>query len=223
MKFLAKDIKLAIFDLDGTLINSTSLWSDIDKKFFKKRNMDIPLEYSKDIAHVGLNEATRITVEKYLPNESEIDILNEWMSYAKKAYQEEITIKDHAYELLELLKSHNVYIALATANAEELYLPCIKRLNIDKYFSYVIDPKNVKGGKSTTEIYDRVKDHYQVKEEETIIFEDLLEPIKVASSKYLVIGVFDPHSIKNIEDNKKYASIFIDDFKEVIDIINKEN
>ena len=223
MKFLTKDIKLAIFDLDGTLINSTSLWSDIDKTFFSKRNMDIPKGYAKDIAHVGLKEAARITKEKYLPDESEAEILNEWLGYAKKAYQEDITLKSHAYELLELLKSHNVHIALATANAEELYLPCIKRLNIDKYFTYVIDPKSVKGGKSTTEIYDKVKDFYHVKEDETIIFEDLLEPIKVASSKYLVVGVYDPHSIKNIEENKKLASIFIDDFLEVIDIINKEN
>ena len=223
MKFLNHDIKLAIFDLDGTLINSTSLWSDIDHAFFKKRNMDIPEEYSRDIAHVGLIEAARITKEKYLPNEKEEDILNEWLDLSKKAYEEDITLKEHVHELLELLKSYKVHIALATANASELYLPCMKRLNIDSYFEYVIDPKSVKGGKSSTEIYDKVKEHFHVKEDEVVIFEDLLEPIKVASRKYLVVGVFDEFSTHNIEDNKYHSALFIHNFQEVIDIINKEN
>ena len=223
MKFLNKDIKLAIFDLDGTLIDSTSLWSDIDKIFFQKRNMDIPINYAKEIAHVGLKEAARITKEKYLPDENEEDILNEWMDYAKKAYQEDIEIKENAKELLELLSRLNVHIALATANAEELYLPCINRLEIASYFEYVVDPKKVKGGKSSVEIYDRVKDYFKVKEDEVIIFEDLLEPIKVASKKYLVVGVYDLHSTKNIEDNKRHSHIFISNFQEIIDLINKYN
>ena len=34
MKFNNNEIKLAIFDLDGTLIDSTSLWFDVDNEFF---------------------------------------------------------------------------------------------------------------------------------------------------------------------------------------------
>ena len=40
MKFLGKDIKAVIFDMDGTMINSTGLWHEIDKKFFAKRGME---------------------------------------------------------------------------------------------------------------------------------------------------------------------------------------
>ena len=35
-------MKGAIFDLDGTLIDSMGLWLDIDREFFAKRNMSVP-------------------------------------------------------------------------------------------------------------------------------------------------------------------------------------
>ena len=223
MKFLNHDIKLAIFDLDGTLISSTSVWSDIDSNFFISRGMKVPEDYGESIAHVGLEEAAKITREKYAPNETEENILNEWITSSQKAYEEYIPLKNNVHELLELLKEHNVHIALATANAEELYLPCIKRLGIEKFFEFVINPKNIKGGKSTTKIYDIVKEHFSVNDDEVVIFEDSLEPIRVASSKYLVVGVYDKHSVKNAEENKQYSNMYIEDFQEIIDEINKVN
>ena len=55
MKFLGKDIKAVIFDMDGTMINSTGLWHEIDKKFFAKRG---PLVFGmKLIRNSSLKEA----------------------------------------------------------------------------------------------------------------------------------------------------------------------
>ena len=61
MKFLGKDIKAVIFDMDGTMINSTGLWHEIDKKFFAKRGMELPKDYAQNIVHLGLKEAARFT------------------------------------------------------------------------------------------------------------------------------------------------------------------
>ena len=57
MLIASKEIKAVIFDLDGTLIDSSNIWSEIDKAFFAKRGMEIPPTYVDDIAHIGLKEA----------------------------------------------------------------------------------------------------------------------------------------------------------------------
>ena len=96
MKFLGKETKLVIFDLDGTLIASTSLWSDVDHAFFSKRKMDIPSGYGRAIAHLGLSKAAEYTVKNYFPNEKEEDILKEWNDLALKEYKYNIPLKENA-------------------------------------------------------------------------------------------------------------------------------
>lgn len=217
MEFLNHHIKLAIFDLDGTLIDSTSLWSEIDSIFFKRRNMEIPFNYGKEIAHLGLLNAAKLTKEKYLPNEEIDDILKEWHDLALEAYQYHINLKENSLEVLEFLKEKGVKIALATANSEELYLPLLKRLNIEKYFSIITDVNSCKDGKNSSEIYDKIAAFFRVNKDETLIFEDMLTAQKTAyKAGYIVIGVYDKNSVVNILDNQKYSHLYIDNFKSFI-------
>ena len=63
MRFLDHEIKAAIFDMDGTLVDSTGLWHEIDKAFFRKRGMEIPSDYAQKIVHLGLKQAAIFTKE----------------------------------------------------------------------------------------------------------------------------------------------------------------
>ncbi len=205
MKFLNKDIELVIFDLDGTLIDSTSLWADIDRDFFESKGMKIPPNYNKEIAHIGLTAAATLTREKYVPYLTIEEIMKQWNDYALEAYQKHIPLKEHALELLDLLKSHNVKIALATANSEELYLPCLLRLDVHKYFDMIIDVNSCKDGKNSPEIYDKVRHNFDVKRENSLVVEDMLQALITAyNNGYNVVGVNDKNSVTNEEDNKKY-------------------
>lgn len=222
IKILGRDIKLAIFDLDGTLIDSTSIWADIDSIFFARRNLVIPPTYGEEIAHVGLENAAKLTREKYLPNEKEEDILKEWLDLSYEQYETTIPLKENAKELLHLLKEKGVKIALATANSKEIYEVCMHRLDIFKYFDYVIDVNSFKEGKNSPAIYDSISKKFNVKNSETLIFEDMIVPIRTAyKAGYNVIGVYDIHSSKNKDEEiRKNTLLFINNFKEIIDLIN---
>ena len=197
MKFQNKDIKLAIFDLDGTLVDSTSLWSDVDKKFFNKRGMELPSTYAKEIAHIGLNAAAKLTKEKYFPNENIKDILKEWEDLSLEAYEKEINLKNNAKELIEF--------------------PCLKRLEIYDYFSFIIDVNSCKEGKDSPEIFDKACEYFNVSRDEAIIFEDSLQALKTTFlAGYNVIAVYDKNSTKDIEKTKKYSHLLINDFDEII-------
>lgn len=44
-----KQYKGAIFDLDGTLLDSMRVWDDIDVAFLKKRGLEVPPDYQEAI------------------------------------------------------------------------------------------------------------------------------------------------------------------------------
>ena len=77
MKLLNHDVKAVIFDMDGTLIDSTGIWHEIDKAFFAKRGLELPSDYAQHIVHLGLKQAAVYTKGTYHLEESVEDIMKE--------------------------------------------------------------------------------------------------------------------------------------------------
>ena len=217
MKFLNREINAVIFDMDGTLIDSTSLWHEIDKKFFARRNMELPKDYAQKIVHLGLRGAANLTRELYGVKESPDEIIHEWRQMAIDMYRDEVMLKDGAIELLDLLRKNNLKLAIATANDEELYMPCIKRLGIEKYFDFIADVNSSSEGKQSAKIYLDLADKMHSKAENTLVLEDMPTCIKtVHNSGFLTIAVFDNASSKFDEEKRSNSDLFINNFNELI-------
>ena len=220
MKLLAYDIKAVIFDMDGTLLDSTSLWHDIDTAFFAKRGMGVPEEYAQHIVHLGLQQAAIYTKRAYGFKETPEEIMEEWHQMSLNIYQNDVRMKPGALELLELLKSRGVKMAIATANDEQLYMPCIERLGIKKYFDFIADVNNVKEGKQSAKIYEFLAEQMQSPKDNTVVIEDMPTCVKTAyQNGFITIAVNDPASKDYNEDKRSNSDLFIDNFYELIDLL----
>ena len=222
MKLLAYDIKAVIFDMDGTLLDSTSLWHDIDTAFFAKRGMGVPEEYAQHIVHLGLQQAAIYTKRAYGFKETPEEIMEEWHQMSLNIYQNDVALKPGVIELLELFKSHGVKMAIATANDEQLYMPCIKRLGIEQYFDFIADVNAVKEGKHSAKIYQYLAEKMLAKPENTLVIEDMPTCVKTAhDSGFVTIAVYDKASEKYDNDKRINSDLFVDNLNELRDIIEK--
>ena len=50
------DFNAAIFDLDGTILDSMDVWEHIDIQFLKKRNLPVPENYVTEICALWLRK-----------------------------------------------------------------------------------------------------------------------------------------------------------------------
>ena len=217
MKINNKEIKAIIFDLDGTLLDSTNIWGKVDEKFFGRRGMQIPPTYVDDIAHIGLKEAAIYTKTTYGIKESIEEIMQEWHDEASHQYLYDILLKPNAYELLVKLKKEGLKLAIATANDKNLYEPCLKRLKIYDFFDYIADVDKVNAGKNSVKLYDHVAITLNEKRENIAIFEDISVGLKTAyENGFVSVAVYDEHSKKEDDLKRKYSHLFIYNFDELL-------
>ena len=220
MKLLDHEINAVIFDMDGTLIDSTGLWHEIDMLFFAKRGMELPKDYAQKIVHLGLRKAAELTRELYGVKETPDEIIHEWRQMALDMYHNDVELKPGAIALLETLKSNGLKLAIATANDAELYMPCIMRLGIGDYFDFIADVNSSKEGKNSARIYLDLTEKMNSKPENTLVLEDMPTCIKtVYDAGFVTVAVADKASEKFDEDKKTNSHLFINNFQELINIL----
>ncbi len=173
--------KAALFDLDGTLLDSLHVWSRIDEIFFEFRNMPIPQGYGRAIAGKSYREGAEYTVENYLPNESWQDIVEEWMRLSEHEYAENVLLKPGSLSYLRLLKREGVKLAVTTALPERLYRPCLEHLGIYDLFDALCSTEDTGGrGKACGEVFLLAAEKLGVDPADCAVFEDVLDCLEGA-------------------------------------------
>ena len=140
-------IEGVIFDLDGTLLDSTWVWSQIDTDFLKKRGFEVPKDYSTAIMAMGFEEVAKYTIKRFLLQETKEDVMAEWDAMARDAYAHDVKLKKGVKELLLWLKKQDIKMAVATSNSASLFEPCLKNLGIYDWFHSFTETGDVKRGK----------------------------------------------------------------------------
>ncbi|MCR5786269.1 MAG: HAD family phosphatase [Acholeplasmatales bacterium] len=206
-----------IFDLDGTIFDSCSMWHKIDEIFLNKRGFEVPEDYSKAIAPLGLRKAADYTIERFKLNEKAEDIIKEWHDLAVYEYTYNVNLKPYVSDYLKKLKTEGVKLAIATANDEEFYIPCLKRNNILQYFDHICDVNAFKGSKNSPEIYLRVAKTLNMSPSDMAVFEDIPQALKSAHDGGFYTVAVDDITEANIKEEKKNISdLFIESFGELL-------
>ncbi|WP_370786032.1 HAD family hydrolase [Eubacterium ventriosum] len=212
-----KNIEGAVFDLDGTLLDSSWVWEKVDEKFLGDRGFQVPDDYVDEISPLGAERAAVYTIERFGLNEDKDDIVREWIKMAKKEYATEVVCKPYAKEFLEELHKLNIKMAVATSSDRELFMKTLEREGILKYFQKIVTVDEVERGKGYPDIYEEAARRIKVNPHKCLVFEDILAGVTGASlGEFNVVAVFDEKSKHNWEKIKSISKYSINDYKELL-------
>lgn len=220
MKIKDKEVQGVIFDLDGTLLDSCSIWSNVDIDFFSKRKMEMPSDYSEAIGHLGLDKAAEYTIKRFNLNEKKEDIIKEWKTGVLEYYAHKVVLKPGVKEFLCLLKENNIPFCAATANDEDCYKSCLINNGIYEMFDFILEVNHFKDGKDKPTIYLEACKRLNVDIDKCMVFEDLLMAINTAKlAGFISCAVYET-TCKDEVKKKEIADFYLKDFHKLIKEVN---
>ena len=212
-----KNFKGAIFDLDGTLLDSMHIWHDVDAEFFRRRNLTVTPEYIEVIKNMHLGAAAVYTKEKYNMPESIEDIIEEWLDLCAQGYLNDVDLKEGVFEYLKMLHDSGIKMAFATASEKQVCEGVLKKHKIFDFFDTYAYVSEINIGKTEPDIYILAAERMGLKASDCIVFEDIIEGIRGAKKgKFTVCGVYDKSSAKDEEEIRRVADYYINSFNELL-------
>ena len=118
-----QNIKGAIFDLDGTLLDSMSVWRNMAADYLKSQNVTPKDDLFDVVRAMSLADTTVYFREEYGILKTDEQISAEINANVEYFYNNVAANKDFVIEYLELLKQKGVKMCIATATDNHLVEP----------------------------------------------------------------------------------------------------
>lgn len=211
------DINYIIFDMDGTLLDSLSVWVDSDREFLTGLGFEYSSECSLAMKKMHFDSACEYLVRKYsLPFSAE-ETGKRILAIVEEHYIGGVPLKDGAAEFLEYAKKSGVKMCIATSNKKALAEASLEAKGIKKYFEFVLTSDEVGCGKESPEIFLNAAERLGAVPENTAVFEDSIHAVHSAKAAgFKVVGVYDPLCEDEFTEIKKYADMSVMSFTELL-------
>ncbi len=191
-------IKAAIFDYDGTIVDSMKMWHTIPSTFARRLGKEPVPEFDEQYKYLSMDQASEEFRRLYGIRLTNEEIINRIMDMVHGFYRETLPLKEGVREVLEELHSKGIPMCVATMTPQPMIRSANERLGLTDYFQEIYSCTDFGVGKDTPYIYDLASGRMGAEPEETLVFEDMIIAVNTAhSAGYKVVGICDENSRKD--------------------------
>ncbi|MDE6764085.1 MAG: HAD family phosphatase [Oscillospiraceae bacterium] len=211
------NVKAIIFDMDGTLLDSLSVWADSDREFITGLGMDYDSKHSFAMKKMHFDSACEYLVREFSLSLTPQETGERILQIVEDHYINGVPLKDGAKEILTAAKNAGIKMCVATSNKKSLAESTLKAKGIMDYMEFVITSDEVGGGKETPEIFLKAAERLGTAPEEAVVFEDSIHAVLSAKSAgFRVVGIYDPLCPEEFAEIEKNADRTIKSFNELL-------
>jgi HAD superfamily hydrolase (TIGR01509 family) len=208
-------LKGAIFDLDGTLLDSMHVWFDIGPAYLKSIGIEPEADIRERLRTMTLEEAAAFFRVHYGLKRSVQEIVDDINRLIEHEYFENVPLKPGVKEALSDMREKGVKMCIATATDRYLVEAALRRLKIAPYFQRIFTCSEIGKGKTEPDIFLCAQAELGTKREETWVFEDSVYAVRAAKSAgFPVAGVYDSYVEAREEDIEKLCDAYLRSWKE---------
>ena len=206
-------LKGAIFDADGTLLDSMHIWRELGARYLQSLNITPEKNLSRILYPMSLEQSCHYLKEHYGLRDSEGEIQSGILGIIEGFYRDEVMLKDGVTGFLEGLRRKNIPMVIATSGNRELLTYALERNDIAGYFDEIFTCSELATTKHAPDIFLACAEYLHMRPENVGVFEDSLFAVEAAKrAGFVVVGVADDSNIHQRGMIKAVADYFIENF-----------
>lgn len=208
----------AIFDLDGTLIDSMpwweTIWDVVSAAHFQGKPCRPAREVEERMHTLFVEESVWLLCD-YYARELGVEIRFDDLLFTinndiDDFYRTRVGLKAGVRELLQALHERNIPMCVASASERESILVVLRGCEIEHYFSSIFTCSEVGKSKTSPDIYLAALNGLGTPIETTWVFEDAFTALNTASNAGLhTVGIYESQESR-YEEMKRKADVYVD-------------
>lgn len=206
------NIKGAIFDMDGTLVDSMFMWYGLGNICVERRGKEPKPGLGDILSRMSMRQAAEHLKEVYGFEESPEELIRDIYRVMEEFYMNEVEEKPGIRKVLDELKEAGIPMCVASATDSYMIEYALERVGIREYFQSVFCCRQVGEGKHSDKIYQVARESLGTKVEETLVFEDALHAAETAKrAGFPLVAVWD-ESEPEQEKMKELGTIYLENY-----------
>jgi thiamine-phosphate pyrophosphorylase len=193
-----QSMRAAVFDMDGTLLDSMPMWEHAAELYLKSKHIEPEADIWNRTKSLDMRQTAGYFKQAYGMTGTEELIIEEIDDVIYEQYAHTLSLKDGVRGFLEALSSRSVPMVLATSTDRRCAEVCLKRLGLDGFFTELLTCSELGSGKDKPDIYREAQRYTGTDTAHTVVFEDALYAGRTAAEAgFPVCGVYDESTADN--------------------------
>ena len=211
-------IRGAIFDVDGTLLDSMFIWDTIGEAYLRSIGYPPKENLNETFKNMSLHQAARYYQTEYGVTRSIDEIMDGVNAMLERYYRFEVPLKPGVAELLERLRQDGVRLCIATVTDRHLVEAALDRCGVLSCFGEIFTCNEVGHGKDEPDIFEAALRSLGTRREETLVFDDALYAVRTAKEAgFPVAAVYDSHERSQAEVRAR-SDLYLEDLTQLVEL-----
>lgn len=172
-------IRYAILDLDGTLLDSSSMWQNLGSRYLALHGITAGEELSSAMKTMTIPQSAVYLRENFPLTFSADEIARQLIRMTEQYYQEQVSFRSGAPKLLALFRKRCVKMSIATAGDTNLGMAALRRLGVADFFTGAVSCADY-GAKTSAEVFFAAAELIHALPHQTVVVEDQLFAVRSA-------------------------------------------
>ena len=209
-------MKYALFDCDGTLLDSMPMWINLATDVLASYGVNLPREAERETASMSHEDAAKFYADSFLDGKGAEELAKTFSDTLERNYSEVLQLKPHVREVLDQLRAKNIPMAVASSTDAYLLEMSLKRLGLRDHFLFVQTVDNSGFSKNSDEYFQLAAKKLGCAPGDILFFDDALYALERAKKNGLMtVAVQDDTQMDHDAEIRAVGDYYINDFADI--------